>query len=489
MDGTFPDTLSDLLINESYQGTFGPAATWHAIEHNHVAAVSFREHQAALLEALSEGTTSFDITCMDLMMAVYRGRQRAVLLVGVSPETSHRFSELESLIKSSGWEERLQAKIYIQIIRPILHSAPRRLISPGQALSVEDRPESHGTYGGPIRLGGELYALTCHHVIYDDKVYPELRQIPEGEIEKRTYIPSHRKYEMVLAKRQEDVKAAEKRLAIFEKELSAGVYAQKSDPDKARIEQGLRLSVELAQASLSQEHFEKWRVGTAAYDCGGLTTSSWKGHKRTVDWTLIKLEGSVITRPTVQVPKALGFGAELEIKGLFPDEECDYTALGCHVYKNGQRTLLTEGQMNGVYSSVQLFRKSPNLLTQELMVIPNQGCDAFSLPGDSGAWVCGSSNVIGMVIGGTNSAPYRTYIADMRQIFKEIHRVTKMVPSIPEAESSAPGPFMDVVTLSHCLFSAHAPKIKLLSQGRLVVYEDVATLEVRLPFETRKPTY
>jgi ABC-type lipoprotein release transport system permease subunit len=102
MDGTFPDTLSDLLINESYQGTFGPAATWHAIDHNHVAAVSFREHQAALLEALSEGTTSFDITCMDLMMAVYRGRQRAVLLVGISPETSDRFSELESLIKSSG---------------------------------------------------------------------------------------------------------------------------------------------------------------------------------------------------------------------------------------------------------------------------------------------------------------------------------------------------------------------------------------------------
>jgi hypothetical protein len=77
--------------------------------------------------------------------------------------------------------------------------------------------------------------------------------------------------------------------------------------------------------------------------------------------------------------------------------------------------------------------------------------------------------VIGMVISGTDSPPYRTYIADMRQIFEEIHRVTTMVPSIPDGESSAPGLSMDLVTLAHGLFSAHTPKIKLLSKGRVVL--------------------
>jgi hypothetical protein len=177
---------------------------------------------------------------------------------------------------------------------------------------------------------------------------------------------------MVVAKRQEDVKAAEKRLEIFEKEVSAGIYAGKSEQDKARIEQGLRLSVEMAEASLSQEPFEKWRIGTVAYDWAG-----WKGHKRTVNWTLVRLD----------------------------------------------------------------------------------------------------------------SPPYRIYIADMRQIFKEIHRVTNMVPSIPNGESSAPGLSMDLVTLAHCFFSPDTPKIKLLSEGRAVVNEQVATLEVRLPFEASKTTY
>jgi hypothetical protein len=57
----------------------------------------------------------------------------------------------------------------------------------------------------------------------------------------------------------------------------------------------------------------------------------------------------------------------------------------------------------------------------------------------------------------------------MRQIFEEIHRVTTMVPSIPDGESSAPGLSMDLVTLAHGLFSAHTPKIKLLSKGRVVL--------------------
>jgi hypothetical protein len=91
-----------------------------------------------------------------------------------------------------------------------------------------------------------------------------------------------------------------------------------------------------------------------------------------VDWNLVRLERSVVARPTVQAPKAIGSGAEVEIQGLFPDGDCDYTALGCYVYKNGQKTLLTEGRMNGVYSPIRLFRKAPNLLTQELMVVPKQ---------------------------------------------------------------------------------------------------------------------
>jgi hypothetical protein len=111
---------------------------------------------------------------------------------------------------------------------------------------------------------------------------------------------------------------------------SPGVYAGKSEQDLAIVEQELRLSVKMSEASLSQGPFEKWRIGTAAYDCGGLTTAAWKGKKRTVDWTLVKMERSVVPRAIVEVPKAIrgaGTGTEVSLRGLFPDGDCDYTAL------------------------------------------------------------------------------------------------------------------------------------------------------------------
>jgi hypothetical protein len=158
------------------------------------------------------------------------------------------------------------------------------------------------------------------------------------------------------------------------------------------------------------------------------------------------------------------------------------------VHKTGQETLLTVGRINGVQSDVKMFRQSPSLLTEELMVASKERGPPFSGPGDSGAWVMCGSDVIGMVLGGTDEEPYRTYIADMRQVFEHIHRVTMVVPRVVNDESSkvAIAGSVDLVILYHCLFSPDTPKVKFLSTGRGVAFEQVATLEVRLSVQRKK---
>jgi hypothetical protein len=47
-----------------------------------------------------------------------------------------------------------------------------------------------GTFGGPVLLGGQLYALTCHHVVFDGTIYSENRLVPEKDFEKNLYVPS-----------------------------------------------------------------------------------------------------------------------------------------------------------------------------------------------------------------------------------------------------------------------------------------------------------
>jgi hypothetical protein len=42
-----------------------------------------------------------------------------------------------------------------------------------------------------------------------------------------------------------------------------------------------------------------------------------------------------------------------------------------------------------------------------------------------------------MVIGGSDVTPFRTYAADMRHVFDDIHRMTKMVPTIPMQQIEA----------------------------------------------------
>jgi hypothetical protein len=111
MDSALPDQLSDLLTSAS-----GPGATWGTLEHDDVAAVSFRAHRVEIREALGK----FEITCVDLMQVTYRGRPHPVLLIGIDHSSTQK-SALEAVISSSGWEELLQAKIYVQHVRAILH--------------------------------------------------------------------------------------------------------------------------------------------------------------------------------------------------------------------------------------------------------------------------------------------------------------------------------------------------------------------------------
>jgi hypothetical protein len=59
-----------------------------------------------------------------------------------------------------------------------------------------------GTFGGPVLLGGQLHALTCHHVVFDGTIYSENRPVPEKDFEKNLYVPSQRKYDDYIRARE-----------------------------------------------------------------------------------------------------------------------------------------------------------------------------------------------------------------------------------------------------------------------------------------------
>jgi hypothetical protein len=59
-----------------------------------------------------------------------------------------------------------------------------------------------GTFGGPVLLGGQLYALTCHQVVFDGTIYSENRPVPEKDFEKNLYVPSQRKYDDYIRARE-----------------------------------------------------------------------------------------------------------------------------------------------------------------------------------------------------------------------------------------------------------------------------------------------
>jgi hypothetical protein len=465
-----PDKLSDLLEEERFEQHYLSRATeWAPIDRTHDSALAFRQQKGTLWKDLNE----FNITALDLLVAVYWDVDYPVLLVSLAPESSHQEESLKLFLQSSPWEELLSVKIYIQIGRPVLFN--RREIKPGQSLSAQGYEQSQGTLGGPVVLGDKLYALTCHHVIYNPEIYPENQPVPANAIEKAVYVPSHRNYEERFLKLQDEVKQCRKRLEIFK---SAAVedphYKKLPKQQLIAIEEEKRSSLEMAERNLANDILEHSNIGHVAFDCKGIRTVGWKGNRRTIDWTLVELNETTTIKPTI----------ELDLKDdAWVSRLCaggDYTALRDKVWKRGQTTLVTQGRLNGVYSPVRMFPKHPEIETAELMVVSETPETPFSRRGDSGAWVVNAKHeLIGMVIGGTLKAPFRTYIADMRQVFEDIQDVTKMMPTLV-----APGPteeeiemFKLCVILTHGLFDDYSPAIHILSR-RIVYRKHVATLQV-----------
>jgi hypothetical protein len=328
-------------------------------------------------------------------------------------------------------------------------------------------------------LSGEQYALTCHHVIFDGKTYPEHMPVPEKDFEKKVYVPSRLEYDDYIRARKADVEAARKRLEILNADVLAGIYTGRED-HRATVEQQMKRSIEDAERRVTEASFESWNIGKVAFASEGIHTAGWKGQNRTVDWALVKLNEATSAEATVKL-KGFGKDNQVVVRGLCPDG--DYTALTCPVRKRGQKTLMTEGRINGVYSDVRVFSKSKHIVTEELVVLPHWSNKYFSRSGDSGAWVVDDkAQLIGMVIGGSDVAPFHTYVADMRHVFDDIHRVTKMIPTIPPPQSEPEdSEAFDVpegcVMVYHVVFSPSAPTVRVLS-WRLAVYPQISTFEV-----------
>jgi hypothetical protein len=108
-----PDKLSDLLEEERFEQHYLSRATqWAPIDRTHDSALAFRQHKGTLWKDLTEGETEFNITALDLLVAVYWDVDYPILLVSLAPESSHQEESLKLFLQSSPWEELLLVKIY-----------------------------------------------------------------------------------------------------------------------------------------------------------------------------------------------------------------------------------------------------------------------------------------------------------------------------------------------------------------------------------------
>jgi hypothetical protein len=181
-----PDKFDDLQARVLRSGYLTTAAVFEPIPSDHEAAEAFRTHKDRLLEELSSPETSFPWRSLDLLIAVYHDKPYPVLLVSLSLQYPGKVESCQQFFKRSDWEWLLNAKMYVLAGRPV-QRAKERTILPGGSLSAQDFSESQGTYGGPIMLGGELYALTYDHVVFNWRKYSESHPVPSNELEKAIY--------------------------------------------------------------------------------------------------------------------------------------------------------------------------------------------------------------------------------------------------------------------------------------------------------------
>ncbi|KAA8905889.1 hypothetical protein FN846DRAFT_949699 [Sphaerosporella brunnea] len=431
MSAGLPENFEALRAPVFRDGYDTTAAVFEPITHYHEAAEAFRMNKGQLLDDLSK--TSFEWRSIDLMIAVYNNEPYAVLLVSVSPD---QVLDCKEFFDKSDTEELLGAKVYVVPGRPVRHGT----LVPGASLSAQDHAGCQGTYGGPILLGGELYALTCHHVVFDQHRYPESRPVPCGELEKAVYSPSFRNYPAYLEHLKE----------ILEAENEA------------------------AKTAAADASFENWRIGTVKYDSGGIPTVGWRGWRRTVDWTLVKLKEGLTAKAIFEAPIAAHRGAIqiAPIEFVAPDE--DYTRISEVVGKSGISTGFTQGRINGVYSLVRMAET----ITEEMFVLPERAYFQFSSPGDSGAWVITESAVVGIVLGGSEEYPYRTYIADIRHVLQDIHRVTHLVPTIAvDTDREPPEALRTCVMIHHALFTSASPGMRIVRGPHLVDRGSILSLQ------------
>jgi hypothetical protein len=234
------------------------------------------------------------------------------------------------------------------------------------------------------------------------------------------------------------------------------------------------------RSAATDSSYENWKIGTVEFDSGGIRTVGWQGSTRTLDWTLVKLNSTVTAKAMFNAPMGSLPGAFVPIEAVAPDR--DFTKITDRVAKTGITSDLTQGRINGVFSPVRMSEQFPDLTTEEMCVVPCPGYHDFSRPGDSGAWVVTGTAVVGMVLGGSDLKPYRTYVADMRHVFEDIHRVTKLVPTIPADLSWEPDLALQKgVIIYQGFFTSSSPVVRLLRGPHLLNREQVVSFQVSIP--------
>ncbi|KAA8899144.1 hypothetical protein FN846DRAFT_921107 [Sphaerosporella brunnea] len=80
------------------------------------------------------------------------------------------------------------------------------------------------------------------------------------------------------------------------------------------------------------------------------------------------------------------------------------------------------------------------------------------------------------MLGGSDEPPYRTYVADLSHVLRDIHRVTKFVPTIPSDLEVEHDPlFEHCVVVSHAVFTSGFPVIRSLRAPHLLDRENVVS--------------